>query len=97
MVNLIINPYFYNMFNLRELVKNLKGLEPRERYFRVLVSYLIKTGEIKLLYREHTFSRYLIMMGEDQDSEQFNFLMKRRDEYMVTVERLIMNQLMVIQ
>ena len=97
MVNLIINPYFYNMFNLRELVKNLKGLEPRERYFRVLVSYLIKTGEIKLLYREHTFSRYLITMGEDQDSEQFNFLMRRRDEYMVTVERLIMNQLQVIQ
>ena len=97
MVNLIINPYFYNMFNLRELVKNLKGLEPRERYFRVLVSYLIKTGEIKLLYRDHTFSRYLITMGEDQDSEQFNFLMRRRDEYMVTVERLIMNQLQVIQ
>ena len=96
MVNLIINPYFYNMFNLKELVKNLKGLEPRERYFRVLVSYLIKTGDIKLLYRQHTFSRYLISMGEDEGSEQFNFLMKRRDEYMVTVEDIIMNQLRVI-
>ncbi len=95
---MIIDPYFYNMFNLRELVKNLKSLEPRERYFRVLVSYLIKTGDIKLLYREYSFSRYLIStMGEDQGSEQFNFLMKRRDEYMITVERLIMNQLMVIQ
>ena len=85
------------MFNLRELVKNLKGLEPRERYFRVLVSYLIKTGDIKLMYLEHTFYRYLISMGEDQGSEQFNFLMRRRDEYMITVERLIMNQLQVIQ
>ena len=94
---MIIDPYFYNMFNLRELVKNLKGLEPRERYFRVLVSYLIKTGDIKLMYLEHTFSQYLISMGEDQGSEQFNFLMRRRDEYMITVERLIMNQLQVIQ
>lgn len=85
------------MFNLRELVKNLKGLEPRERYFRVLVSYLIKTGDIKLLYREYTFSRYLISMGEDEGSEIYLYLMKRRDEYMVTVERLIMNQLQVIQ
>ena len=93
---MIIDPYFYNMFNLRELVKNLTGLEPRERYFRVLVSYLIKTGDIKLLYREHTFSRYLITMGEDQDSEQFNFLMRRRDEYMVTVEDIIMKQLRVV-
>ena len=84
------------MFNLRELVKNLKGLEPRERYFRVLVSYLIKTGDIKLLYREYTFSRYLISMGEDQGSEQFNFLMRRRDEYMVTVEDIIMKQLRVV-
>lgn len=85
------------MFNLRELVKNLKGLEPRERYFRVLVSYLIKTGDIKLLYREYTFSRYLISMGEDEGSDMYLYLMKRRDEYMVTVERLIMNQLQVIQ
>lgn len=85
------------MFNLRELVKNLKGLEPRERYFRVLVSYLIKTGDIKLLYREYTFSRYLISMGEDEGSDMYLYLMKRRDEYMITVERLIMNQLQVIQ
>ena len=84
------------MFNLRELVENMKGLEPRERYFRVVVSYLIKTGDIKLLYREHTFCRYLIMMGEDQGSEQFNFLMRRRDEYMVTVEDIIMKQLRVV-
>jgi hypothetical protein len=83
--------------NVKDIVKNLKGLEPRERYFRVLVSYLIKTRDIKLLYRVYSFSRYLISMGEDEGSEQFNFLMKRRDEYMVTVERLIMNQLMVIQ
>ena len=83
--------------NVKDVIKNLKGLEPRERYFRVLVSYLIKTGDIKLLYREYSFSRYLISMGEDQGSEQFNFLMKRRDEYMVTVEDIIMKQLMVIQ
>jgi hypothetical protein len=84
--------------NVKDVIKNLKGLDKREVYFRVLVSYLIKTGDIKLLYREYSFSRYLIStMGEDQGSEQFNFLMKRRDEYMVTVESLIMNQLMVIQ
>jgi hypothetical protein len=84
--------------HVKDIIINLKGLEPRERYFRVLVSYLIKTGDIKLLYREYSFSRYLIStMGEDQGSEQFNFLMKRRDEYMVTVEDIIMKQLMVIQ
>ena len=82
---------------VKDIIKNLKGLEKREVYFRVLVSYLIKTGDIKLLYRQHTFSRYLISMGEDEGTDQFNFLMRRRDEYMVTVEGIIMKQLMVIQ
>jgi hypothetical protein len=36
-------------------------------------------------------------LSEDEGSDMYLYLMKRRDEYMITVERLIMNQLQVIQ
>jgi len=80
-----------------ELSRSLIGqVSKQERYFRVIVSNLIKDRSLKILYREKTFSVYLIsMMGEDQGSDMYLYLMKRRDEYMITVERLIMNQLQV--
>ena len=82
-----------------ELSRSLIGkVSKQERYFRVIVSNLIKDRSLRILYREKTFSIYLTsIMSEDEGSEQFNFLMRRREEYMVTVERLIMNQLQVIQ
>jgi hypothetical protein len=87
------------MMTTIELSKSLIGkVSKQERYFRVIVSNLIKDRSLTTLYREKTFSIHLISnMGEDQGSEMYLYLMKRRDEYMVTVERLIMNQLMVIQ
>ena len=87
------------MMTTIELSKSLIGkVSKQERYFRVIVSNLIKDRSLTTLYREKSFSVYLISnMGEDQGSEMYLYLMRRRDEYMVTVERLIMNQLMVIQ
>jgi hypothetical protein len=82
-----------------ELSRCLIGkLSTEERYFRVIVSNLIKDRSLRILYRGKSFSVYLISkMGEDEGSDMYLYLMKRRDEYMVTVERLIMNELMVIQ
>ncbi len=71
-----------------ELSKSLIGkVSKQERYFRVIVSNLIKDRKFRILYREKTFSIHLISnMGEDQGSEMYLYLMRRRDEYMVTVE-----------
>ena len=82
-----------------ELSKSLIGkVSTEERYFRVIVSDLIKDRSLRILYREKTFSVYLISkLSEDEGSDMYLYLMKRRDEYMITVERLIMNQLQVIQ
>ena len=82
-----------------ELSRSLIGkVSTEERYFRVIISNLIKDRCLKILYREKTFSVYLISkLSEDEGSEMYLYLMKRRDEYMITVERLIMNQLQVIQ
>jgi hypothetical protein len=82
-----------------ELSKSLIGkVSKQERYFRIIVSNLIKDRNLRILYREKTFSIHLISnMGEDEGSDMYLYLMKRRDEYMITVERLIMNQLQVIQ
>lgn len=78
-----------------ELSRSLIGqVSKQERYFRVIVSILIKDRSLRILYREKTFSIYLITkMGEDEGSDMYLYLMRRRDEYMITVERLIMNQL----
>jgi hypothetical protein len=82
-----------------ELSKSLIGkVSKQERYFRVIVSNLIKDRSLTTLYREKSFSVYIISkLSEDQGSDIYLYLMKRRDEYMITVERLIMNQLQVIQ
>jgi hypothetical protein len=82
-----------------ELSRSLIGkVSKQERYFRVIVSNLIKDRSLRILYREKTFSIYLhSTLSEDEGSEMYLYLMKRRDEYMITVERLIMNQLQVIQ
>ena len=82
-----------------ELSRSLIGkVSTEERYFRVIVSDLIKDRSLRILYREKTFSVYLISkLSEDEGSDMYLYLMKRRDEYMITVERLIMNQLQVIR
>ena len=87
------------MMTTIELSKSLIGkVSKQERYFRIIVSNLIKDRNLRILYREKTFSIHLISnMGEDEGSDMYLYLMKRRDEYMITVERLIMNQLQVIQ
>jgi hypothetical protein len=81
-----------------ELSRSLIGkVSTEERYFRIIVSNLIKDRKFRILYREKTFSIHIVeTMGEDQGSEQFNFLMRRRDEYMVTVEDIILKQLRVV-
>lgn len=69
----------------------------QERYFRVIVSNLIKKRSLRILYREYNFSRHLISnMGEVEGSDMYLYLMKRRDEYMITIEDIIMRQLQVI-
>ena len=81
-----------------ELSRSLIGkVSTEERYFRIIVSNLIKDRSLRILYREKSFSVYLISkLSEDEGSDMYLYLMKRRDEYMITVERLIMNQLRVV-
>ncbi len=81
------------MIGIKELVQDLRGLQPKEKFFRVLITYLIKSGDIKLLYLERTFSDYLVSMGENPHSDQFIYLIRRREEFMVTVEEIIMKQI----
>ena len=81
-----------------ELSRSLIGqVSKQERYFRVIVSNLIKDRSLKILYREKSFSVYLISkLSEDEGSDMYLYLMRRRDEYMVTVEDIIMKQLRVV-
>ncbi len=81
------------MIKIKELVQDLRGLQHQEKFFRVLITYLIKSGDIQLLYHENTFSNYVIKMGEDKGTDQYNYLLKRREEFMLTVEDIIMKQI----
>jgi hypothetical protein len=81
------------MIGIKELVQDLRGLQPKEKFFRVLITYIIKSGDIQLLYHENTFSNYVIKMGEDKGTDQCNYLLKRREELMLTVEDIIMKQI----
>jgi len=50
-----------------ELSRSLMGkVSIEERYFRVLVSYLISGGKMRWIYREHTWAKYIKDMGEDE-------------------------------
>jgi hypothetical protein len=81
------------MIGIKELVQDLRGLQPKEKFFRVLITYLIKSGDIQLVYQENTFSEYLKTMGEDPNSSQYRYLIIRREEFMSTVEDIIMKQI----
>ncbi len=97
-VLIVIRTYKPRHMTPIELSRSLIGqVSKQERYFRVIVSNLIKDRSLKILYREKSFSVYLISkLSEDEGSDMYLYLMKRRDEYMITVERLIMNQLRVV-
>ncbi len=84
---------------LNEINKILKGKEITvdERYFRCLISNLIQTQGIQTLYNTKKFCEYLISTGEQDGSEIFIFLKKRRQEFLDNTEDIILKHLLVVE
>jgi len=65
----------------------------QERAFRVIISHLIENGKINLMYREHTFAKYLNNLGEDKNSKFFEYFLMRRKDYMKKIEDFVLSEL----
>ena len=83
---------------LREMNKTLKGkVSKEERFFRCIIIHLIETEGIQSLYNMKKFCNYLILIGEKDGSEMFNFLKQRREEFLDNTQDIILKQLMVVE
>lgn len=81
------------MKTIREISKSLKGVvSPQERFFRVMVHYLITKGRSVLLYDENKFKEYILTI-EVEDSEMYKFLILRKHEFMMNVEDILLRGL----
>ena len=82
-----------SMKTLREISKSLKGVvSPQERFFRVMVHYLITKGRSVLLYDEDKFKEY-IMTIEVEGTDMYKFLILRRHEFMMNVEDIVLKRI----
>lgn len=82
------------MKTIREISKSLKGVvSPQERFFRLMVHYLITKGRSVLLYDEDKFKEYILTI-EGEDSDMYKFMIQRRQEYMMNVEDILLRGLM---
>ena len=83
---------------LKEISKSLKGkVSKEERFFRSLMTHLIKTQGIQTLYNTKKFCQYLILIGEQDGSEMFLFLKNRRKEFLDNTESIILKHLMIVK
>ena len=81
------------MKTIRDISKSLKGVvSPQERFFRVMVHYLITKGRSDLLYDEDKFKEYILTI-EVEDSDMYKFMIQRRQEYMCNVEDILLRGL----
>ena len=82
-----------SMKTIREISKSLKGVvSPQERFFRVMVHYLITKGRSVLLYDEDKFKEYILTI-EGEDTDMYKFLILRRHEFMSNVEGILLRGL----
>ena len=83
----------------QEMNKILKGkvLSKEEKYFRCFIAHVIDSEGMKTLYNKKMFCEYLIIIGEKDGSEMFNFLKQRRDEFLENTQDIILKQLMVVK
>ena len=82
----------------KEINKILKGkVSKEERFFRCIITHLIKSQGIQTLYNTKKFCQYLISIGEQDGSEMFLFLKQRREEFLDNTEDIILKHLMVVK
>ena len=83
-----------HMNKVQEISRLLKGkVSPMERYFRVLLTNLIVTGRVNIIYDEQEFCKEIKLI-EGDGGEVYEFLIKRRNEVMEDINDLLLGQLM---
>lgn len=80
---------------IKDIIKNLKGLHPNEKLFRIIVSKMI-IEDVNTFYTKKKYCNYLNSLGIDDGSTLFIWLLDRRDEYLENTKDLILKQLRVI-
>ena len=84
---------FQIMMNIKDFSKSLFGkVSPQERFFRVMVHYLITKGRSVLLYDEDKFKEYILTI-EGENTDMYKFLIQRRHEFMINVEDILLRGL----
>ena len=79
--------------NIKDFSKSLFGkVSPQERFFRVMVHYLITKGRSDLLYDEDKYKEYILTI-EGEDSDMYKFMIQRRQEYMCNVEDILLKRI----
>ena len=81
------------MNKVQEISRLLKDkVSPMERYFRVILIRLIVTGKGHVIYIEQEFSKEIKSI--EGEGEMYDFLIKRRNEFMENIDDLLLGQLM---
>jgi len=84
---------FQFMNKTKDISRLLKGkVSPKERCFRVLLTNLIVTGRVNIIYDEQEFCKEIKLI--EGDGEVYEFLIQRRNEFMENIDDLLLGQLM---
>ena len=86
-----------HMNKVKDISRLLKGkVSPKERYFRVILTNLIVTGRGNIIYDEQEFCKEIKLI-EGDGGEVYDFLIKRRNEFMENIDDLLLRQLLVVK
>tara|TARA_B100000123_G_C25623842_1_gene381397 strand:- start:279 stop:530 length:252 start_codon:yes stop_codon:yes gene_type:complete len=81
------------MNKTKDISRLLKGkVSPKERYFRVLLTYLIRSGRVNIIYDEQEFCKEIKSI--EGEGEVYEFLIQRRNEFIGNINDLLLGQLM---
>ena len=81
------------MNKTKDISRLLKGkVSPKERYFRVLLTYLIRSGRVNIIYDEQEFCKEIKLI--EGEGEVYDFLIQRRNEFIGNINNLLLGQLM---
>ena len=81
------------MNKTKDISRLLKGkVSPKERYFRVLLTYLIRSGRVNIIYDEQEFCNEIKLI--EGEGEVYEFLIQRRNEFIGNINDLLLGQLM---
>tara|TARA_B100001250_G_scaffold274069_1_gene236691 strand:+ start:239 stop:490 length:252 start_codon:yes stop_codon:yes gene_type:complete len=81
------------MNKTKDISRLLKGkVSPKERYFRVLLTYLIRSGRVNIIYDEQEFCKEIKLI--EGEGEVYEFLIQRRNEFIGNINDLLLGQLM---